>query len=47
MVPTPGVNQPRGFDFSAAHGDTKLTAQTGHSLPLPNLSGKGNGPVGK
>ncbi|KAF3771404.1 hypothetical protein M406DRAFT_354850 [Cryphonectria parasitica EP155] len=36
----------RGFDFAVGNGNTKLTAQSGNGLPLPGLSGKGNGPVG-
>lgn len=35
----------RGLDFSMGNGNTKLTAQSG-ALPLPNLSGRPNGPVG-
>lgn len=35
----------RGLDFSMGNGNSKITAQSG-SLPLPNLSGRPNGPVG-
>lgn len=44
MTANPGQGQ-RGLDFSMGNGNTKLTAQSG-SLPLPNLSGRPNGPVG-
>lgn len=37
----------RGLDFSVGSGNNKLSGQVGNNLPLPNLSGKGNGPVGK
>lgn len=37
----------RGLDFSVGNGNNKLSAQAGNNLPLPNLSGKGNGPVGE
>lgn len=36
----------RGLDFSVGNGNNKLQGQVGNNLPLPNLSGKGNGPVG-
>lgn len=44
----PMANANRGLDFSVGNGNTKLTHQSadGGSLPLPNLSGRGNGPVG-
>lgn len=39
--------QNRGIDFAMGNGNTKLTAQSGNGLPLPGLSGRANGPVGK
>lgn len=47
-VANPGQTN-RGLDFSVGNGNTKLTHQSegqGGSLPLPGLSGRGNGPVG-
>lgn len=32
---------------SFGSGNNKLSGQNGNTLPLPNLSGRGNGPVGK
>ncbi|KAJ4416145.1 hypothetical protein N0V82_006905 [Gnomoniopsis sp. IMI 355080] len=44
----PMANANRGLDFSVGNANTKLTHQSEHggSLPLPNLSGRPNGPVG-
>lgn len=44
MAAAPAGN--RGMDFSLGSGNNKLSGQSGNNLPLPNLSGRGNGPVG-